>query len=355
MSDLSTTQKTRDVQIRALESNSVVSPPNNELNKNANFDFEDKLEPEDRDFLQDLDKQMWKLYSNYSVDVGELLSKAQGRFSNQGSRSDKHGSATFTKWIDAWGFSKNKAYDYIRQFNFVRQAHEVGTQNEQDLISTFEKLPEKAKTKVASKSVDPAFRELVMSSNVTTNPQYLQLLKQYKAAQTENTELRNREPETVVKAPADYAQIQRERTQLIEELNDKKQKVADIQTKLKQTTNPDDYEEVKDKVKKYEEDTNSLNILKAQIDEMYAEKDELGKNVNAFKKVLDLEHDIVPILNSISPLTTSPYVQELTHEDMLKTSIPEIINQLDRISDAFKKLVAGTTIIDVDFENVNKN
>lgn len=390
----------------------------------ANFDFYENLAPEDRSFLNGLDKKMWTIYRNYSYDVGELLSQAQTHFSNQGARNDQvgHSKETLRKWFTAWGFSKSKAYDYINQYNFVRQADKVGGENQDELIETFNQLPEKAKSKVASKSVDPEFRELVMSSNITQNAQYKRLLQEFDEAKKrltdvskeseqvkaqnqklqtsltdismERGELQDKllaainaqhsaeskvndlesDPVTVEVEPDDYQQSKRELEQATQELQQRQEEVASLREQLanapKETEEkvvaPEDYEKTKadnarlqEQLSTYEQEMEKLKKgsteyaeLKAKVDEMHQQQDAIAQSVGAFSEVVDMVHGLQPNLNQISIVTMSSAIRVLSQEDLAKTRLPGVRDEMERLLGELNQVLSGDQFVDGDFEEV---
>lgn len=391
---------------------------------NANFDFYEDLAPEDRNFLNGLDKEMWALYRKYTFDVGELLNQAQRHFLRApGARRNQDESSSFEKWFTAWGFSKNKAYDYIRQYEFVHNAQDLQDgQSKEEFIETFNELPAKAKTKIASKSVDPEFRELVMSSNITQNAQYKRLLQEFDEAKKrltdvskeseqvkaqnqklqtsltdismERGELQDKllaainaqhsaeskvndlesDPVTVEVEPDDYQQSKRELEQATQELQQRQEEVASLREQLanapKETEEkvvaPEDYEKTKadnarlqEQLSTYEQEMEKLKKgsaeyaeLKAKVDEMHQQQDAIAQSVGAFSEVVDMVHGLQPNLNQISIVTMSSAIRVLSQEDLAKTRLPGVRDEMERLLGELNQVLSGDQFVDGDFEEV---
>lgn len=132
-------------------------------------------------FFKQADKKMLHIYRSYSLDVGEVLSKAQEQFKNQGTWSSS--AITFEKWFRSWKFSKSKVYEYISQYKYIQeQTKDLDSEGRKKLLEDFESLPAKARSKVAAQSTDEELRQELLTANITSNAQYKQVLEEYNQA-----------------------------------------------------------------------------------------------------------------------------------------------------------------------------
>lgn len=389
-----------------------VEQPNTDVTTNDDFDFYSDLEPADRSFYEKADLNLEELRRKATYDLGGLFAKVRDHTANKGNHGGRNVS-TFKKWYEAWGFKKTTVFNFINQYELVRQANFMGEEKRVEFLDTFEKLPEKAKAKVSSKNVDPEFRELIMSEKITTNPQYQRLLEEFNQSkksiteqaeenkrlsadnqklqrnlldktesqskilqqyndaarkmhelETEIHEKDNEEPVVVEREPDDYQQLKYERNKMQSKMKQLESELENVST---ETVVPEDYEELKARNQEYQETIENMEgqleeykqgsseyeDLKRKIKDMTDQRDEVGRNVSAFEKVIDLAHGLEGNLNQVSVLALSAYVRDLSHEDLMGTSLPGIRDQVERLLNELNTVLKNDKgVIEGEFEDI---
>lgn len=303
-----------------------------------NLDYS-SLPSSDREFLENADRQLLHIYRSYTLDIGEVLSKAQEYFSNKGNVPEN--ALTFEKWFKAWGFSKSRVYECISQYKYIQeQSKKLDSDGRRKLLDDFESLPAKARSKVAAQSTDEELRQELLTANITSNAQYKQVLEEYnqtkkalKEAEAEKQEVitnnqklqsqltettqkvsrqqdallkgeterhklesklhdQEENPITVEQIPDDYYQLQQEHEQLITrvqtltaERDDNVEKRAELEDRLNELSSNQEREELETELQLKQRE---LAELEKQIDQSESNLEQADNKIAANDRINDL-------------------------------------------------------------------
>lgn len=132
------------------------------------------------DFLQKAEEQLKNEYMNFTANCGRIFAEAQERLAKHGFGENN---GVFEKWIASMGFAKPTVYRMISIYNF--RSSQIET-NEGRAI--FDALPKTLQADISAPSARPELVEQVMSGDITTHKEYIELKK--KLERTED-DLRN--------------------------------------------------------------------------------------------------------------------------------------------------------------------
>ena len=147
------------------------------------------LSAEMGDYLRRKEEQLKNEYMNFTANCGRIFAEAQERLAKNGFGDDN---GLFRKWIASMGFSKTTVYRMIDIYKF--RLSQIGTDEGKTF---FDALPKTLQADISAPSAPPQLVEQVMSGDITTHKEYIELKKQlesqkqnYSKVLEENQELR---------------------------------------------------------------------------------------------------------------------------------------------------------------------
>ena len=147
------------------------------MNELLQQDFDYSLvDNETAEKLKTYDKQLNRIYNNYSVEVGEVLYNAQKELSNQGD-------GTFIKWIEHKGFKKRSAFSYINVYKNVQNLHNL------DEKEVFLSQPKSLQYEMSKPSANQEANQAVFNGDIKTHKEYKELERQLKQRDEEKSQL----------------------------------------------------------------------------------------------------------------------------------------------------------------------
>lgn len=291
------------------------------------FDYSN-LPAEDQTFLANEDRRMLHLYRNYSLDVGEILSSARDHFTSsrngQQSQPEKD-NQTFEQWFKSWGFSKTKAYDYIAQYNFIHQSQMVDG-GDSELLTTFEKLPEKAKTKVAAKSTPEDLKKALLAADISSNKQYQQVVSEYNAAKQKAQELEQEKATAIEKGQA-----------LQQQLSETSQMAAKAQSQL--LTSENTRHSVEAKLRDLEENPQTVKAVPEDYDQMKIEHQQL---IDKVAKLTNERDDSIEKAAGLEDQLAEKGFQQDVQREAVEN---ELTSKKEKISELDQQIAEGEKVL----------
>ena len=125
------------------------------------------------DYLKRKEEQLKNEYMNFTANCGRIFAEAQERLAKHGFGENN---GIFEKWITAMGFTKPTVYRMISIYNF--RSSQIETNEGQ---AVFDALPKTLQADISAPSAPPQLVEQVMSGDITTHKEYIELKKQLEA------------------------------------------------------------------------------------------------------------------------------------------------------------------------------
>lgn len=133
------------------------------------------------DYLKHKEEQLKNEYMNFTANCGRIFAEAQERLAKHGFGENN---GVFEKWITSMGFTKPTVYRMISIYNF--RSSQIETNEGQ---AVFDALPKTLQADISAPSAPPQLVEQVMSGDITTHKEYIELKKQLEAAEEQNAAL----------------------------------------------------------------------------------------------------------------------------------------------------------------------
>ena len=130
------------------------------------------------DYLRHKEEQLRNEYMNFTANCGRIFAEAQEKLAGSNQYN-----GMFEKWITAMGFNKQTVYNMISVFKFRSSKILTSEQNQ-----LFDNLSKSLQYEVAKPSAPPELVEQVMSGDITTHKEYIELKKQLEETK-ENLEM----------------------------------------------------------------------------------------------------------------------------------------------------------------------
>lgn len=143
------------------------------------FDYS-SLDEETSDYLR---RATLNIANSYA-DIGAVLADAQERLAN-------HNNGVFEKWYTSLGMSKNIVYNFIHIHNF-RQQMLTSSQNGTTALEVFDNLPKTLQADISAPNAPEQAITAVLSGDITTHKEYIELKKRLSKAESENEKLSER-------------------------------------------------------------------------------------------------------------------------------------------------------------------
>ncbi len=125
------------------------------------------------DYLKHKEEQLKNEYMNFTANCGRIFAEAQEKLAKHGFGENN---GIFEKWITAMGFTKPTVYRMISIYNF--RSSQIETNEGQ---AVFDALPKTLQADISAPSAPPQLVEQVMSGDITTHKEYIELKKQLEA------------------------------------------------------------------------------------------------------------------------------------------------------------------------------
>lgn len=170
------------------------------------------------DYLRHKEEQLRNEYMNFTANCGRIFAEAQEKLAKHGFGESN---GVFEKWITAMGFAKRSVYRMIKIYEF--RSCQIGTNEGQEF---FDALPKTLQADISAPSAPPELVEQVMSGDITTHKEYIELKKQLEETK-ENLEMSK-----------DDAQKAEERAEYAENINSKLSvKNSELEQRIKELEN----------------------------------------------------------------------------------------------------------------------
>ncbi|MGO2040902.1 MAG: hypothetical protein ACTH2I_12680, partial [Staphylococcus equorum] len=274
------------------------------MNELLQQDFDYSLvDNETAEKLKTYDKQLNRIYNNYSVEVGEVLYNAQKELSNQGD-------GTFIKWIEHKGFKKRSAFSYINVYKNVQNLHNL------DEKEVFLSQPKSLQYEMSKPSANQEANQAVFNGDIKTHKEYKELERQLKQRDEEKSQLESQ-----------LSQAQRSESIARKQLEDAEDKEPEV---IERYMEPEDYQQTKQMLNqtqhqkklmeernaKLEKDIREMENRRDETDEKSQKYDDLNKAINSMntklnegqqrlkaqKEIYDLVKGSEKVIREVAPL-----------------------------------------------------
>ncbi len=173
------------------------------------------LSAEMGDYLRRKEEQLKNEYMSFTANCGRIFAEAQEKLAKHGFGENN---GVFEKWIASMGFKKSTVYEMIKIHQF--RSSEIRT-NEQAQL--FDSLSKSLQYEVAKPSALPELVEQVMSGDITTHKEYIELKKQLEEAEEHNAVL-----------SVEKEQFHRASKANLEKLNEERERNADLEKQVRE-------------------------------------------------------------------------------------------------------------------------
>lgn len=245
----------------------------NEITK-VNFEYA-LVSEETARLLKSKKNQLDGIYFRYTSEVGQVLYEAQQEL------ADYNNDGLFAKWVEAAGFKRQRAYEYINIYKYAVRI----TDNEE--LEFFEKQPKSIQIEMSKPSAIPEVNQSVYDGDIKTHKEYKELEKQLKQ-QAEQHQRQLAEKDEVINKT--YEQL--EKTQ---------QEPTVIEKEVIIEKTPDDYQELKrealnsrvylDELNRTKQNYNLLETKYSLLESSTAEAKEIERKLKSMraeeKSILD--------------------------------------------------------------------
>lgn len=234
--------------------------------------------------LKKYDKQLNKIYNNYTIEVGEILYNANQEFSNP-----KDG--TFIKWVEYKGFKRQSAYNYMNIFKAFQNLEGIEKQE------IFLSQPKSLQYEMSKPSTNKSVNEAVYNGDIKTHKEYKELERQLKQRDEQNAQLQSQ-----------VEQAQRSESIARKQLEDEQNREPEvIEREVVKEVVPDDVKQQLEQFKqKFERESNNANELRDELqryrnsfsdpNQAYEEKEltrlERESSINAHKIAISIQNFI---------------------------------------------------------------
>lgn len=171
------------------------------------------LSAEMGDYLRQKEEQLKNEYMSFTANCGRIFAEAQEKLAGSNQYN-----GLFEKWITAMGFAKRSVYRMIQIYEY--RSCQIGTSKGQ---AFFDALPKTLQADISAPSAPPELVEQVMSGDITTHKEYIELKKQLEAAEEHNAVL-----------SAEKEQFHRASKANLEKLNEERERNADLEKQVRE-------------------------------------------------------------------------------------------------------------------------
>ena len=295
------------------------------------------LSAEMGDYLKRKEEQLKNEYMNFTANCGRIFAEAQEKLAKNGFGDDN---GLFRKWIASMGFSKTTVYRMIDIYKF--RLSQIGTDEGKTF---FDALPKTLQADISAPSAPPELVDKVMSGDITTHKEYIELKKQLEAAEERNAVL-----------SAEKEQFHRASKTNLEKLNEERDRNADLERQLK---------ELESRPRDVAVDTEELNrrlteasakLQKQAAEQVAEERRDFADKLNRMEEERDrLESRIAELESGIDDTEKDNKIADLnrqisTYEAAFKNAsgeskakdrqIEELKERVERLSDKNVKVFA---------------
>lgn len=236
--------------------------------------------------LKKYDKQLNKIYNNYTIEVGEILYNANQEFSNP-----KDG--TFIKWVEYKGFKRQSAYNYMNIFKAFQNLEGIEKQE------IFLSQPKSLQYEMSKPSTNKSVNEAVYNGDIKTHKEYKELERQLKQRDEQNAQLQSQ-----------VEQAQRSEEIAKKQLEDAESREPEIKREVKEVIPPHVKAQLSDRqqmidakdkeIKQLQEQLSKAEEQKQKFEKQdYLEEDEQIASINfqVESTVLEIKDNINRFLN----------------------------------------------------------
>lgn len=259
--------------------------------------------------LKKYDKQLNRIYNNYSVEVGEVLYNVQQQLAN-------HYEGTFSKWVDSKGINERSAYNYINAYKVLQNLQD---QNQKDV---FLSQPKSLQYEMSKPSANQEANQAVFNGDITTRKEYKELEKQLKQREEEKSQLESQ-----------LEQAQHSESIARKQLEDEENKEPEV---VERYMEPDDYETAKEQAKKLSREKKELEQkVKFYESQRYKEESVVEKQEAKQDEPIDAREQINRDSRAVEP-EVRRMMQYETSANALVSALEEIIDIHDKEIDDYE-------------------
>lgn len=252
--------------------------------------------------LEKFERQLDRIYNSYSVEVGEVLFKANEELSN-------YGNGTFIKWAESKGIKERSVYNYINAYKFLQQLQKP--EEKEMFLSQSKRLQYAMSKPSANKKVN----EAVLNGEVKSSKEYKELERKLKQRDEQNAQLQSQ-----------VEQAQRSEEIAKKQLEDAESREPEV---IEKYMEPEDYQSIKNMNEHLESEREYYKNLADDFRNEVKDMMDQPSNVATFTKENDNE-DYTPILLKIlepSELFIQNYKNHINEQEAIN-KLEEIIKKL---------------------------
>ena len=300
------------------------------------------------DFLRSCEYEINGIAEDARVKFGKVLIKAREKLAN-------HHGGVFQKWYESGGLDRNNVYYYMDLYESSRNLENSQREN-------FLKAPKTVQKKTMQKNTPEEVKEAVYSGEVKTNKELEELKKRLK-----------NQSETIDETTSQLKAREKENEILQSKLEQAENKAPEI---VERYTEPEDYEELKENIRRMKRQEKSLGEnnkrLMEEISDMRNERsdmdtkskkyEELTQAINEMngrltegqlriknqKLVYDLVKKSEALISEVAPLTYSISHLGVDDNKYAKEPLIKIAENLEDISSRIRKQLNENKIIEVE-------
>ena len=209
------------------------------------------------EYLKHKEEQLKNEYMNFTANCGRIFAEAQEKLAKHGFGENN---GVFEKWITSMGFKRDTVYRMINVFNF--RSSQIAT-NEQAQL--FDGLSKSLQYEIAKPSAPPELVERVMSGDITTHKEYIELKKELEAAEEHNAVL-----------TAEKEQFHKASKANLEKLNEERERNSELEKQLsevKESLNisEDDVRKAEERAEYAENKVAEISVKKHELEQRIEE------------------------------------------------------------------------------------
>lgn len=277
--------------------------------KNFNYSLVDN---ETAEKLKTYDKQLNKIYNNYSVAVGEVLYNAQQELAN-------HDKGTFQNWVRYKGFKVQSAYNYINVYKAIQNLDNLEDRD------TFISQPKSIQYEMSKPSANEEVNQAVFNGDVKTHKEYKELEKQLKQQKEDKAQLESQ-----------LEQAKRSESIAQKQLEDAEDKEPEI---VEHYMEPEDYQDLKHKSEELEKHNKELEDKLKSLEAK--SKEETVVETKKQEKYLDPRDQINADTQAVEPEIRKAMRRENLANEFIATceDLTELFEEIDDL-EAFDKYIS---------------
>lgn len=331
------------------------------MNEITNNHFEYSLVSDETAMsLKSKKNQLDGIYFRYTSEVGQVLYEAQQEL------ADYNNDGLFAKWVEAAGFKRQRAYEYINIYKYAVRI------TDNDELEIFEKQPKSIQTEMSKPSANPEINQAVFSGDITTHKEYKEREKEYQKQLKQQAEQHQRqlaekdevinktyeqlekaqqEPTVIKKevVPADYENIKSDNQQLTEalkEAREREKRAIEAENKAREH-----YNQLLASRAETEENSQKYKQLSEAIHNAQNELTGKQKLISNYQNLSQLLRTSNEFLSKASAIVYQDLSEVVSQDGLAKRELTFLIERTERFLSDLRKQINNNNIIEGEIIN----